>query len=136
MPSRTHSSSFSLLSARYFHIRMELQMILPSTEMGSECFPRVDKQVRTSCQASLSWYHGPYGIVEVGNICMRNRYCSLTVTTHRAQRSATYPPRFPIPTTIAMTTPLFIAPPAFPPDQAKLTATVGYTPVAAMIAAA
>ena len=58
---------------------MELEMILSITEMTSECFPRVDKQVRTSCQASLSWCHGPYGIAEVGNICMRNRYCSLTL---------------------------------------------------------
>ena len=58
---------------------MELQIILPNAGMDCQRFHRVDKQVRTSCLGSLSWCCDPYGIVEVGNICMRNRYCGLTL---------------------------------------------------------
>ena len=43
--SRRHSSSFSLLSTLYFHIRMELQTMLPIAGMSSTCFPRVNQQV-------------------------------------------------------------------------------------------
>ena len=35
MPSRKHRSSFSLFNALYFHIRMELQIILPIIKMAS-----------------------------------------------------------------------------------------------------
>ena len=57
------------------------------------------------------------------------------VTTHPVQRSATYPPRFPIPTTMAGTTPRFISPPGFPPTQAVLTGMVENTQKVVMIAA-
>src|SRR5712672_1813875 len=54
----------------------------------------------------------------------------------KRSRTGTYPPRFASPTIIARTIPLFMSPPAFPPAQAIRTATAGYTPDAAIIAAA
>ena len=47
--------------------------------------------------------------------------------------TATHPPRFPTPITIAITTAFFTSPPIFPPVHASVSATPGNSPHAATI---